>query len=143
MRQEEQSMAQASDHAQLLRTFFARWAVSFEELCQSMRDSMAEDCLFQQTRLPDLVGPRATIEFLKQARAAFGFETFEVQVRTLIAQDRWVACERVDDMKDARGRTLATFPAVCIMEIKDGKIRAWRDYFDSADMPAPAKPAAR
>ena len=79
-------MAEVSDHEQLLRTFFARWAVSFEELCQSMRDTMAEDCLFQQTRLPDLVGPRATIAFLKEARASFGFETFAVRVGTVIAQ---------------------------------------------------------
>jgi len=135
-------MVQSSDHGQLLRSFFARWAVSFEELCQSMDDTMAEDCLFQQTRLPDLVGPRATIEFLKQARAAFGFETFAVRVRTIIAQGRWVACERVDEMKDASGRVLSTFPAVCVMEIENGKIRAWRDYFDSADMPAPGDTAA-
>ena len=135
-------MAEVSDHEQLLRTFFARWAVSFEELCQSMRDTMAEDCLFQQTRLPDLVGPRATIAFLKEARASFGFETFAVRVGTVIAQGRWVACERVDDMKDASGRVLATFPAVCIMKIEGGRIHAWRDYFDSADMPVPGKAAA-
>ncbi len=121
----------------LVRDLFARWGLSFQSLCDSLSETMSDDCLFQQTRLPDLVGGRATVAFLQEGRKVMGYETFDVVVKQVVSQGNWVAAERIDYMKDAKGRLLATFAAASFMEIRDGKIVAWRDHFDSADMPKP------
>jgi len=43
--------------------------------------------------------------------------------------------ERVDVFRMADGREGA-FPVMGIFEIRDGKIAAWRDYFDMAQVTA-------
>lgn len=129
--------AESGANEKLVRDLFARWGVSFQSLCDSLSETMSDDCLFQQTRLPDLVGGRATVAFLHEGRKVMGYETFDVVVNRTVAAGNWVAAERIDYMKDANGRLLATFAAASFMEIRGGKIVAWRDYFDSADMPKP------
>jgi limonene-1,2-epoxide hydrolase len=124
-------------NAALARTLFARWGSSNAEMRQTFLDYFSDDCLFQQTRLPDLVGGEQSAAFIDAARGR-GIETVAVKIRTLVAQDRFVASERIDYLKDRDGNVLRTIPAVGFMEIVDGKIIGWRDYFDSALLVSPA-----
>lgn len=128
-------------NAALARDLFVRWGRSHAEMRQTFLDYFSDDCLFQQTRLPDLVGGAASARFIDAARGR-GIETVDVEIRTLVAQGRHVASERIDYLKDDAGHILRTIPAVGFMEIEDGKIVAWRDYFDSALLVSPAVNAA-
>jgi limonene-1,2-epoxide hydrolase len=42
-----------------------------------------------------------------------------------------VLTERIDHMIDASGKVLLSAPVMGTFEIENGKIAAWRDYFDS------------
>ena len=51
-----------------------------------------------------------------------------------IAQDgNKVLTERVDRILDAQDGTIMAAPSLGIFEVEDGKIVAWRDYFDSKE----------
>ena len=126
-----------ASNAALARALFARWGESNAEMRQTFLDYFSDDCLFEQTRLPDLIGGEASAAFIDAARGR-GIETVEVEIRTLVAQDRYVASERIDYLKDRDGNILRTIPAVGFMEIVKGKIVGWRDYFDSALLVSPA-----
>lgn len=117
----------------LVTRFFARWSVSYAELRQSYLDAFTEDCLFQQTAQPDLIGGPATVRFLDKYHAINGFETVDVKIHTRFTQGPFVIIERTDYIRDKFGKTIFTFPCVGIMEIRGGKIVSWRDYADSAD----------
>lgn len=68
---------------------------------------------------------RRTIEsFLK------GWQHTEWEVTNIAANGNVVFAERVD-RTDAGGRHV-DLPCVGVFEIQDGKITAWRDYFDMA-----------
>ena len=56
-------------------------------------------------------------------------------MRTVVSQGKLLACERIDYLKNAQGALIATIPCVGFMEIEQGKIVTWRDYFDSANLP--------
>ena len=43
-----------------------------------------------------------------------------------------VLTERVDHILDADGKPAMSIPVMGIFETQDGKITAWRDYFDTA-----------
>ncbi|MBV1918313.1 MAG: hypothetical protein KUG65_09680 [Sphingomonadaceae bacterium] len=45
-----------------------------------------------------------------------------------------VLTERIDHMRDADGRTLMSIRVMGTFDVKDGKIAAWRDYFDTAGL---------
>jgi limonene-1,2-epoxide hydrolase len=126
------------ENAGLVQDFFSSWSRSFESMIAGFEASIAKNCLLQQTKTPDLNGLDAIVAFLKQVRDAGVFETIEVEIRNLIVTDRYVISERVDYLRNRDGKVVATCPCVGVMEIRGGRIAAWRDYFDSADMQAGA-----
>lgn len=120
------------------RAFFATWEGSFDSMVEGFRRYLAEDCLFKQTRLPDLHGLKEIIPFLELVRSAGLVERMKVEVWNVVSDGNKIAFERTDTSYLAEGEAEpnARFPAASFMEIKDGKITQWRDYFDSADFPA-------
>jgi limonene-1,2-epoxide hydrolase len=61
-----------------------------------------------------------------------GLATIRVENRAVAAAGDKVLTERIDHMVDAAGRTFYSAAVMGIFEIADGKIAAWRDYFDTA-----------
>lgn len=119
------------------RAFFATWEGSFDTMVEGFRKYLAEDCLFKQTRLPDLHGLKEIIPFLEQVRSAGLVERMKVEVLNIVSDGNKIAVERTDVSYLAGGEAEpnARFPAAGFMEMKDGKITEWRDHFDSADFP--------
>jgi len=52
----------------------------------------------------------------------------KLHLRNLVASDNVVIAERVDEFEIA-GRT-GRLPVVGVLEFRDGRIAAWRDYYD-------------
>ena len=42
--------------------------------------------------------------------------------------------DRIDHVRDAAGKTLMSIRVMGAFDVKDGKIMAWRDYFDTAGL---------
>jgi len=115
---------------------FRRWGISHAELRQTCLDYMSEQCIFLQTRLPDIYGCVEAAAFMDLVRER-GIETVDVDLFTIIAQGDHVATERIDHLKNKDGQILSSVKAVGFMQLANGKITTWRDYFDSADMVSP------
>jgi limonene-1,2-epoxide hydrolase len=97
---------------------------------ERMIDLFAEDAVFQSMMKEPVVG-RETIRprFLALVD---GLERIELQIRNMAVDGNVVFLERVDDFvyKGKHSRV----PVVGVMEIADGKVAAWRDYYDGAQL---------
>lgn len=86
---------------------------------------LTDDAVFHMIPLPPVTGIAAiTEEWQKLA----GMGTVEVQITNVAAKDGIVFTERVDSLEREGGR--GDLPVVAVFEIRDGKVAAWRDYFD-------------
>jgi limonene-1,2-epoxide hydrolase len=121
----------ALDNEQLVRTLFARWGESLDALCQSLQ-LLSEDCLWIQSGLPDLRGSAAGIDFVRQSSVRLGYETVKVDIVRLVADERTVASERVDHLRRADASTILSIPVAGIMDMRNGQIIGWREYFDAS-----------
>ncbi|BFM05179.1 hypothetical protein GCM10025791_38850 [Halioxenophilus aromaticivorans] len=57
---------------------------------------------------------------------------FKMKIVSAIRCGESVMTERIDDLCDASGKVLAGLRLMSIFQVKDRKITAWRDYFDTA-----------
>ena len=97
----------------------------------------SDDAVYHNIPLAPVVGPeqiRATIEGFSG-----GVETIEFRLDGIAADGATVLTERLDIFTFQNGRI--DLPVMGTFEIRDGKIAAWRDYFDMAmflnQMPTP------
>lgn len=127
-------MTEQTDHKKVVAKFFVQWETSFDEMCNGFSQFMTEDCLWEQAGIPDIRGATNAIVFLKQFRETAGFETARVEIRNLLADEGFVISERIDHLLRSDGSLIASVPVVGVMEFADGKIVAWREYFDSASL---------
>jgi limonene-1,2-epoxide hydrolase len=110
---------------EIVSEFCAAWSrLDIEELMAYFTD----DAVYHNMPGPPAKGSdavRATIAgFLK------GWQKTEWEVLNLAADGNVVLAERVD-RTDAGGKHV-DLPVVGVFEVRDGKIAAWRDYFDLA-----------
>ena len=72
-------------------------------------------------------------EAIKQFIAGFtaGFAGIDFEVQRQVSDGNLVMNERIDVMRRAKGEPIR-LPVTGVFEIEDGKIKAWRDYFDMA-----------
>ncbi len=87
---------------------------------------LAEDCFYHNIPMEPMVGHAAVRKFvepfLKNATSA----TFDIKHTT--SAGNVVMNERVDSF--VMGPKTISLPVAGVFEIRDGKISAWRDYFD-------------
>jgi limonene-1,2-epoxide hydrolase len=66
-----------------------------------------------------------------------GITHFDVDMLSIAVEGDRVLTERVDRLLNSKGDPVVTLRVMGIFELADGKIAAWRDYFD----PSPLKGA--
>lgn len=112
-----------SDNIAVIRAFCAAWSrLDVDELL----GYFAEDGIYHNMPMGPIQGHAALRPFI--AGFLSGWSKTDWEIRTLIGSGDVVVAERVD-------RTLANgkpidLPCCGVFEMKDGKIAAWRDYFD-------------
>jgi limonene-1,2-epoxide hydrolase len=72
------------------------------------------------------------VRFLRRAKLGMGLETVDVDLRNITSAGGIVYTERVDHLRRADGALIVSAPVAGILEWHDGRIVAWREYFDSA-----------
>ena len=95
---------------------------------EDWRALFAPDAVYRNVPMPgDLIGPDAIHEFLRGPIA-----TFEVKCDTLslVADERRVAVERLEHFSQRDGQRAFDLPVLGVFEFENGRITAWRDYFD-------------
>ena len=113
----------------LVREFCAAWSKLDPDV---LADYFTEDAVYHNIPLQPLSGRDAIREFIAGFLAGAG--SAEFRIGHLLAAGDVVMNERVDAFRMG-GREIA-IPVVGIFEIRDGKIAAWRDYFDMGQVTA-------
>lgn len=107
----------------VVRRFCAAWSnINADELA----DYFTDDAVYHNIPIAPVTG-RDTI---KSTIAGFtgGVEKIEFQLRNIVADGPVVLTERVDVFVLPQGKI--ELPVMGAFEVRDGKIAAWRDYFD-------------
>jgi limonene-1,2-epoxide hydrolase len=94
---------------------------------EALRPYLADDAIYQNVGMTAQVGPDTIVADLANQFAMF--ETYEYQVKNLVADGDVVLTERVDYIgtkDDPKG-----LPVMGAFVVHDGKITRWHDYWDS------------
>ena len=97
---------------------------------EALRQFFTDDVVYHNIPMDPAVGIDAAIAFIE---GFFGMsESLVIEVLHVVARDNLVLTERVDTF--TIGDKVAPLPVMGAFEIRDGKISAWRDYFDMAQI---------
>ena len=93
---------------------------------EALRPYFTDDVVYHNIPLDPAVGIDATITFIENF---FGMcESMTIETVHLAVRDNVVLTERIDTF--TVGEVVAPLLVMGTFELRDGKICAWRDYFD-------------
>jgi limonene-1,2-epoxide hydrolase len=93
---------------------------------EALRKYFTDDIVYHNIPLDPAVGIDATIAFIE---GFFGMcQSMTIETTHLAVRGNVVLTERIDTFHV--GEVVAPLPVMGTFEIRDGKISAWRDYFD-------------
>jgi len=107
----------------IVRRFCAAWSsINVDELAEYFTD----DAVYHNIPIAPVTGR----DMIKSTIAGFtgGVEKVEFRLRNIVADGPIVLTERVDVFVLPSGTI--ELPVMGTFEVRDGKIAAWRDYFD-------------
>jgi limonene-1,2-epoxide hydrolase len=108
---------------ELVRRFCAVWStVNPDEIAEFFTD----DAVYHNIPMDPITGRDAIQTFI--AEFAGGAKQISFRVNNIVADGDVVLTERVDVFELPNGKV--ELPVMGTFEVKDGKIAAWRDYFD-------------
>jgi limonene-1,2-epoxide hydrolase len=114
-----------------VRTICERWStISLEEL----REVMAEDCDYRNIPIEGdrHTGPDEAYAILSPMAARWDIT---LEVVNLVGDDRVVMAERTEHFARKDGsREPFVLPVMGVFELRDGKVTAWRDYFERSHL---------
>ena len=97
---------------------------------EALRQFFTDDVVYHNIPMDPAVGIDATIAFIDGFFAMC--EKMVIETIHLAVRDNVVLTERVDTF--TVGAVVASLPVMGTFEIRNGKISAWRDYFDMAQI---------
>ena len=95
-----------------------------------LRAFLSDDVVYHNIPMDPCVGVDATIEFINGFFAMC--DAMTIETTHLAVWDHVVLTERIDTF--TVGARQVPLPVMGTFEIRDGKICAWRDYFDMAQI---------
>jgi limonene-1,2-epoxide hydrolase len=115
-----------ADAKQVVRDFCAAW----ERLDkQAILDAFTDDAVYHNMPMQPAVGKEAIGQLLTFILAQ-GADTIRFDIKHIVADGNVVLTERVDTF--VTGEKEIKLDVMGTYELRDGKIAAWRDYFDMA-----------
>ena len=115
-----------SDNIDLIKRFCAVWSASSVDVAKVL-DFFTDNAIYHNMPIQAIQGKDAIKGMIEQFLAPF--ERCDWEVKHIAADGNSVLTERIDRFIGAKTVEL---PVMGAFEIRDGKIAAWRDYFDLA-----------
>ena len=112
----------ATENDALVRDFLRAWE---QRDTQRIVDAFTDDGVYHSIPLQPIVGKDAIRAWVESFR---GKPPGRLDVRRQVASEAVVLNERVDAIT-LNGRPV-TLPICGVFDIEDGRIKAWREYFD-------------
>ena len=114
----------ATDPETIVREFCASWP---ERSIDKLLTYFTDDALYHNMPMEPVTGKDGIREVMNLFVPA---EDLEAEIVHLAVRGNVVFTERIDRM--TMGGKKVVLPCAGVFEIRDGKIAAWRDYFDLA-----------
>jgi limonene-1,2-epoxide hydrolase len=111
---------------ELVTEFCKLWASPDPD---QLADYFTEDAVYHNIPMEPVAGRKAIKQFIAGFTA--GFDGIDFQVHRQISDGNVVMNERTDVMRRKDGGEIP-LPVTGVFEVVDGRIAAWRDYFDLA-----------
>jgi limonene-1,2-epoxide hydrolase len=128
----EPTMTVATTNEQLVRDFFAAMGPTLDDFKRNYRERMAADVVWESVGLPAHHGKQACIDYLDRLNAVTGMEYCVIDVLHIACIGDVVLTERIDTMNRADGTEIMSFRLMGAIELHDGLIVRYTDYFDTA-----------
>jgi limonene-1,2-epoxide hydrolase len=117
----------------VLRSVLQAWVEGIGASQEAIRAHFSEDCRWEQAGLPTTTGPEEAAQMMGTMQQ-MGFNSLDVEFRNVAVAGDVVFTERVDWLVRSDGSRVGPWPVVGVTEFRDGKISAWREYFDSRNL---------
>lgn len=121
------------DNLALVRDFFTAWEGGpYAKLRGAYEDVLDEKCVYENPGLPPCETRDAALALIDGIAAVTDIQSITAELRGIAAAGDLVFSERIDHHFNSKGEECLT-PHLCgVMEVRGGKIVAWRDYYDPA-----------
>ncbi len=121
------------ENLKIVTEFFRAWeGGTYAQLRGAYDDFLSDDCVYENSGLPPCEGKAAALALIDGIQALTDIQSITAEIRGLATSGDLVFSERIDHHFDSSGVENLT-PRICgVMEVRGGKIVAWRDYFDAA-----------
>ena len=122
-----------STPTETVKTFLAMWETpgGFDK---AFRTYFTADTVYENVGMSSTTGPDEAMAVMDGFSTGFGMATMWVENLHVSESGGAVLTERIDHARDAQGKTIMSIRVMGVFEVKDGKIVAWRDYFDTAGL---------
>ena len=120
---------------EIVQNFLDLCATGKSGMREALRNYFTPSTVWENVGLATTTGVDEAMAFLAASEQAAGITHFDVDMLCIVADRARVLTERVDRLLTAAGEPVVSIRVMGIFELADGKIAAWRDYFD----PAPLK----
>lgn len=102
------------------------------ELRAAFRSYFTPETRYENVGWSKTTGIDEAVELIGTFEKMIGMMTFRAEMLAIAADGNRVLTERIDYMINTDGKDFAAVPVMGVFEVSDGKIVAWRDYFDTA-----------
>ncbi len=99
-------------------------------LISSIENHCADRCSWSNTGLPTADNKAAMIATMQSFIDGFQLDRMVVEFVAIAANGNTVLTERIDHLERADGSKILSLPVSGTLEIADGKVVRWSDYFD-------------
>lgn len=120
----------ATEHEQVVLDFFAAMGPTPADIRAAVQRYLTEDCVWENPGSPVCKGHQEILNLMPPQ-----FARLDARFRHTATVGDTVLAERVEDMLTADGTPIArNLKVMAAFELRDGRISAWRDYFDITNL---------
>lgn len=117
-------------NTKLVEDFIAMWDAP-QGLDRAVEAYFTPETVWVNEGLTKTTGIEAALEVNSMFGESLGMDSIKVDMLASAEVGNKVLTERMDHMIAADGTVIMSAPVMGIFEIENGKLAAWRDYFDS------------
>jgi limonene-1,2-epoxide hydrolase len=115
---------------EIVTAFIAKWEEP-DGFPEAVEVYFTDETVWENVGLITTSGRQEAVGFYDQFSAQTGMTGMKIDVLALAETGGKVLTERIDYLLGADGKPVMTVPVMGVFETADGKITAWRDYFDT------------
>ncbi len=116
---------------EIVTDFCAEFSKGKDGAINAMRTWFTPAAIWENVGLATTTGIDEALAPFAEFERAMGLTSIGIEMLTIAATGNQVLTERIDRLRRADGSEIWAPKVMGIFEIEDGRIAAWRDYFDS------------